>query len=119
MRKQIIPPKDLRTKTQKKTILNIDWEVETPIQKISALLQNKKGGNKILKLFPQRGCSFVKSFIPSLKGCRSPKGPTKLGPFRLWEKLKIFRSNKVIKATESKTDKIKIKLLIMCIFNFF
>lgn len=54
--------------------------------------------------------SLVSNFIPSKNGWNNPKKKTLLGPIRFWVRPKIFRSNKVKKATESKIPTIKIKL---------
>ena len=54
--------------------------------------------------------SLVKSLIPSKKGWKIPKKKTLLGPIRFCERPKIFRSNKVKKATESKMPTRKIKI---------
>ena len=44
----------------------------------------------------------VFSLIASAIGCKNPIILTLFGPKRYWEYLKIFRSNKVIKATFNK-----------------
>ena len=54
--------------------------------------------------------SLVNNFIPSKNGWNSPKKKTLLGPIRFWVRPRIFRSNKVKKATESRIPTIKIKL---------
>ena len=63
------------------------------------------GPHIILKTFEKIGKknSLVSNFIPSKKGWKRPKKKTLLGPIRFWERPKIFRSNSVKKATESKT----------------
>ena len=45
---------------------------------------------------------FKKSLTASAIGCKNPITLTLLGPSRYWEYPKIFRSNKVIKATLTK-----------------
>lgn len=47
--------------------------------------------------------SLINNLIPSANGCRSPKGPTMLGPLRSCMYPKTFRSTKVRKATAIKT----------------
>ena len=54
--------------------------------------------------------SFVKSFIPSSKGCKAPKKIILLGPKRLCVRPKILRSNKVKKAIDNKIPK-KINII--------
>lgn len=46
---------------------------------------------------------FLKSLIASAPGWSSPINPGLFGPNRIWENLKILRSNNVIKATFIKT----------------
>ena len=55
--------------------------------------------------------SLVKSFIPSAKGWKSPKGPTTLGPFLFCTRAHTLLSSQTIKATETKTGKSKNKTL--------
>jgi hypothetical protein len=43
--------------------------------------------------------SFISNFAPSAKGCKRPKIPTTLGPFRRCIDAITFRSNKVRYAT--------------------
>jgi hypothetical protein len=48
--------------------------------------KNKRKGEKTNRNFTEGATkiiSFIKSFNPSAKGCRSPKKPTTLGPFLL------------------------------------
>ena len=54
--------------------------------------------------------SLVNNLTPSKKGWKIPKKKTLFGPIRFWESPKIFRSNKVKKATESKIPTKKIKI---------
>lgn len=56
--------------------------------------------------------SFVNNFTASAKGWNNPINPTLFGPLRIWTKPKIFRSNKVIKATLIKTIIINITFKI-------
>jgi len=68
----MIPPKDLKTKSHKKEVLLIILASLIEIQKARQVNQKTKGEKIIKNEFPQRGCSFVKSFIPSLKGWSKP-----------------------------------------------
>ena len=67
-----------------------------------------KGLNKNKKKLLLYGSlsSLEKSFTASEKGCKIPKMDVLLGPFRSWERPKIFRSIKVKKATLIKTGTI-------------
>ena len=47
--------------------------------------------------------SLENNLIASLNGCKIPAILTLFGPFRKWAYPKIFRSNKVIKATFTNT----------------
>ena len=53
--------------------------------------------------------SFINNFTASLKGCKIPLKEVLFGPLRSCDKPKIFRSNKVKKATLTITGIIIIK----------
>lgn len=55
--------------------------------------------------------SFINNFTASAKGWSKPDQETLLGPLRDWLSPKIFRSNKVTKATFTRTGTITIKNL--------
>jgi hypothetical protein len=55
------------------------------------------------------GFSFITSFKASANGCKIPKNPVQLGPFRFCILANTFLSNKVKKATTSITFKTKYK----------
>lgn len=57
--------------------------------------------------------SFVYNLIASENGCKIPINPTLFGPNRICIYPKIFRSNKVIKATATKEVIVKIIKLII------
>lgn len=70
-------------------------------------IKNMKMGEKKYKRqfdTDDQVCSLENSLIASEKGCKIPIKPTLFGPFRIWIYPKTFRSNKVRKATEIKTQ---------------
>lgn len=56
---------------------------------------------------------FKKSLIASLNGWMIPHSPVLFGPSRIWESPKIFRSNRVTKATFTNTGMIIKSILII------
>lgn len=83
VRKTNIPPNDLKTSRH-----NIPPLMFKPLKGIDVhakrLIKKKKIGDKDNKIeFPPHELfSLIKSFIPSLKGWKTPNIPTKFGPFR-------------------------------------
>lgn len=57
--------------------------------------------------------SFVISLRPSAIGCSSPRGPTKLGPFRSCIYPRSFRSSKVRNATAIRIGRMYSRGLMM------
>jgi hypothetical protein len=118
VRKINIPPKDLRTKRHKIPLLIFKPLKGKEIQANKLIKKKKRGERESRREFPpQELFSFERSLSPSLKGCKTPTAPTKLGPFRDCAYLKIFRSHKVTKATLKRMEIKKIKLLI--IFRYY
>ena len=58
---------------------------------------------------------MIKSLIASAKDWTNPKGPTLLGPFRLAERPKIFRSSNTKKATLTKVGRTKLNHEKICL----
>ena len=57
--------------------------------------------------FSGRSCSFLISLTPSRIACKMPTNPTLLGPKRPCLNLKMWRSKRVVKATDNKTQRSK------------
>lgn len=58
--------------------------------------------------------SFVNNFTASAKGCKIPKNPTLLGPFRSCLNDRNLRSSKVKNATERRAKrKVTTKIIIL------
>ena len=56
-----------------------------------------------LSVFAGMKLSLNASFTPSAASCRSPKGPTRLGPGRLWIRPSATRSNHTVYAVAVRT----------------
>lgn len=83
-------------------------------QRIIAIKKNM-GGESTKKIgvdFEGLNFSFINSFIPSAKGCSSPRGPTNFGPLRSCIYPRVFRSSKVNNATASNMGTITNKRFI-------
>jgi len=91
-----IPLRDILTITTKNNILAwVNPVTQGITDQTNKLILTDKTGHKITPnrlLLEGVEEAFANSLIASLKGCRSPKYPTILGPSRIWDNLKIFRS---------------------------
>ena len=106
---KIIPYTDTLTQHKKNkkdslTSMNPDSEKNTD-HTIIVIINPKRGDTQNNKPLATTGrpSSLEKSFKASEKGCKSPAQPSLVGPLRNWMYPNTFRSNKVKKATATKT----------------